>query len=42
LSENGEKKLEALKEMDDKLRGRPVHKVIQATILPDEKPVNER
>jgi hypothetical protein len=42
LSDNGQKKMEALTKINEKLRGRREPQVIHATILPDEKPVNER
>ena len=42
LSDNGQKKMEALTKIDEKLRGRREPQVIHATILPDDKPVNDR
>ncbi len=42
LSENGKKKMEAIEQINEKMRGKREPTVINATILPDEKPVNER
>jgi hypothetical protein len=42
LSENGQKKMDAIAQINEKLRGKRGPQVINATILPDEKPVNER
>ena len=42
LSENGQKKMEAIAKIDEKLRGKREPQVIHATIMPEEKPVNER
>ena len=44
ISENGNKKIEALAKIDEKMRGRRegAPEIIHATIMPSEKPVNER